>query len=195
MKKVLLVLLIAAFAMSAFVSCKKGANDPSVSLNSRNSRLIGDWKLTDVTGTSNWHSSTTDSNYTTTYKYNGTTYTRTTVPYTAYTIWDMINLTATYSFDMTIGKDGALSTNEVYSQTGAPSATVWTYNGYWYWDGNDNDKVAVNLPGAMYYIASSYGRYEIDRLASKELILTYIQTWVDNGVSEGTNIKYTFEAK
>jgi hypothetical protein len=197
MKKVFLMFMIAAFAMSAFVSCKKGANDPSVSLNSRNSRLMGDWKLTAMAGTNVWHCTVTDSNYTTTYAYNGTTYTRTTIPYTAHEIANhYVNVTATYSFDMTIGKDGAFSTNEVYSQNGAPSSEVWTYNGYWYWDGNDNDKIAVNLPGAMYYIAGSYsGHYEIDRLASKELILTYIENYVDNGVSEGINLKYTFEAK
>jgi hypothetical protein len=195
MKKVLLVLLIAAFAMSAFVSCKKGANDPSVSLNSRNSRLIGDWKLTAIAGTNVWHCTTTDSNYTTTYAYNGTTFTRNTSPYTAHVItFHYVNVTATYSFDMTIGKDGAFTTNEVYSQNGAPSSEVFTYNGYWYWDNNDNSKVAVNLPYAMYYIYNSNGRYEIDRLASKELILTFIESWVDNGVTGSTNMKYTFEA-
>jgi hypothetical protein len=45
MKRVLLVLLVAIFAIPTFQSCKKGDNDPSISLRSRKARLVGEWKL------------------------------------------------------------------------------------------------------------------------------------------------------
>jgi hypothetical protein len=49
MKRVLLVLLIAIIAIPTFQSCKKGENDPAISLRSRKARLVGEWKLSQGT--------------------------------------------------------------------------------------------------------------------------------------------------
>ncbi len=44
-KKILVLVLIAALAIPTFQSCKKGENDPFISLKSRKARLKGDWTL------------------------------------------------------------------------------------------------------------------------------------------------------
>lgn len=67
MKKLLIALLVAVFALPTFNSCKKGENDPGISLNSRKSRLVGEWKLTAGTAVEN------DASTIYNYSYNGST--------------------------------------------------------------------------------------------------------------------------
>lgn len=45
MKKIVLFAIIASLILLNFTSCKKGENDPTISLRSRKARLVGDWKL------------------------------------------------------------------------------------------------------------------------------------------------------
>jgi hypothetical protein len=188
MKKVLLVLLIAAFAMPAFVSCKKGANDPAISLNSRAKRLEADWKLTNFDGTYNYVGGTTA--YTVTLRFDGNTYSQNESP--AGGIYG--NLSGSGSFKMTIAKDGAYSIDESYTASGATSADIRKGDGYWYWGDNDNAKIAVNfsIGGSNLFFS---GRYEIDKLSSKELILTKIQNYVVDGDATTYNYVYTFTAQ
>lgn len=51
MRKVLLHLMAIAFTMSILNSCKKGSEDPFISLRSRESRLKGEWNLSAGTAT------------------------------------------------------------------------------------------------------------------------------------------------
>jgi hypothetical protein len=65
MKKSILMLAAGALLL-ATPSCKKGENDPALSLSSRKARISGEWNVTGQNGTStytsgNWSSSTTTS--------------------------------------------------------------------------------------------------------------------------------------
>jgi hypothetical protein len=71
-------LVILAFAGAlAFTGCKKGAEDPGISLRSRDSRLEGDWTLSSIDGTATISTTSTNnlatSNSTTTTTINTTT--------------------------------------------------------------------------------------------------------------------------
>ena len=63
LNKILVVLMLAVFALPLLNSCKKGEGDPFLSLKSRAGRLKGEWNLASGTETGTWG---TDS-YTITY--------------------------------------------------------------------------------------------------------------------------------
>jgi hypothetical protein len=62
MKKVLGIALIAAFAVPSFQACKKGEDDPGLSLRSRKARLAGEWTLASMERNSEEENTYTDPN-------------------------------------------------------------------------------------------------------------------------------------
>jgi len=62
MKKILGIALIAAFAVPSFQACKKGEDDPGLSLRSRKSRLAGEWKMASMERASDDDRTYTDPN-------------------------------------------------------------------------------------------------------------------------------------
>ena len=50
MKNFLTMVSLTMFAFTIFQSCKKGDNDPAISLRSRDARLIANWKLVKIDG-------------------------------------------------------------------------------------------------------------------------------------------------
>ncbi len=61
LKKFALVAIAGLFFAPAFQSCKKGEEDPGLSLRSRKARLAGEWTLTDMTLTTTDESTSTSS--------------------------------------------------------------------------------------------------------------------------------------
>ncbi len=51
MKNILIAFAASALVMPLFNGCKKGENDPAISLKSRTSRVTGEWKVTKMTET------------------------------------------------------------------------------------------------------------------------------------------------
>lgn len=98
MKKALLFLLIAVFAIPAFQACKKGENDPAISLKSRKSRLVGELKLASGTVT------IINAGTTTTITFNGSTATISPGGTVSYTETYTINKDG--SWEATIFEDG-----------------------------------------------------------------------------------------
>ncbi len=184
MKKVLAALIMVAFIMPAFVACKKGAEDPSISLASRNGRLIAIWKLTKMEGTYTYVSGGTI--YTRTYAFDGTTYSETLSP-------GGLSWSGTGNYQMEVAKDGILTFSESYTPSGG-SADVLSGEDFWYWAGNDNNKIAVYL-GAGGDNLFWGGQYNILKLSSKELILTLYYKDVDNGEATVADISWTFTAQ
>lgn len=138
MKK-LIILSIAAVALAANLSsCKKGENDPFLSMKSRRARVAGEWTVTKQEGTSTSTSynsgggftTTTVTNGTTTY--NGTTYTSTSSSSTTSSggggaITSSNTNTDIYTTAYTFEKDGTFKMETVYT---SPSSTE-VYNGTW----------------------------------------------------------------
>jgi hypothetical protein len=185
MKRILLLVIMAAIVMPAFVACKKGANDPSISLKSRNSRLIGKWKLTKVEGTNTYVSG--GSTVTETHSFNGTIYTVTVSPGGG-------SGQATGSFEMEILKDGGYTFSESFTPSGSGTADISTGTSYWYWMGNDNSKVAVDFADGGSNLFGG-GIYNVDKLSSKELILIWNSESTNNGDPDNSSFTYTFTAE
>lgn len=179
----MIVLLVAAFAMPILDGCKKGPNDPAISLKSRDARLIATWKLTKIAGTRQSVDGLGDP-YTITYAYDGTTYTES---------YSGSSYSGTGSFEMTIDKDGAISSKESFTPNGG-SANVVSGTGTWYWYENDNSKSSVYVDVYSDYLFNT-GTYVIDELKSKELILHWAYTENDNGDIYNADVFFTFTAQ
>jgi hypothetical protein len=189
MKKVLLIMLMSAFIVPAMVSCKKGANDPTISLKSRNSRITAEWKLVKIAGSETYYGGGTT--YSATFTYDGTNFIVAESPAGGF----FGNGTATGAYTMTILKDGALEYSESFTPSGGTLLSK-TGKAFWYWGNNDNNKIAISFTdGGDYLVGLVNNLYNIDELKSKELILVQSGSITDNGHPDTWEFTYTFEAQ
>lgn len=115
MKKIYTLIMAAAIAASALPSCKKGENDPFLSLRTRKARVAGEWKVTSGKGsntqTGAWNP------YTSSWTYDGSTQSETEGGNTT-----SFPRTITYSFE----KDGTYTHTDI--SDGATVTTTGTWN-------------------------------------------------------------------
>jgi len=183
MKKVKFALLMLLAAILILPACKKGENDPMLSLLSRKSRLVGEWNLKEGTTTY------TQGGTTFTYTYNGTTrsYTISGQTFTtAYTQKTTINKDGTYKVE--INDDGDLTTEE----------------GIWFFGGKSKELELKNKESVIFrktskvqtsngttstttYSGTDCPAYSIniDELKGKEMIIIFDGT--STGSSTSTN--------
>jgi hypothetical protein len=145
MKKILVLSLGLLFVGSTFTACKKGENDPFMSMKSRKARVAGEWTVSSSEGTE-----TTKENYQSggdTYSvvqteastYNGVTNTTVTTSVitnltTAASISDNETTTSTYTETYTFDKEGAftytrLTTYSDGSSNKSESEGTWSFLG------------------------------------------------------------------
>lgn len=182
MKRLVLVIIAAVFVLPFMSGCKKGPNDPGISLSSRDGRLIAEWKLVKIEGTTQGFYMGDPA--TTSYAYDGTTYTESVAGSSG---------SGTGSFEMTIEKDGVVTSKESFTPNGG-TANVISGSNQWYWWNSDDNKIAVYLMVYSDYLFGT-GLYLVDRLSSKELILHNVSSSNDNADIYSTDIYYTFEAQ
>lgn len=173
MKNSIKFLVIAISAVALLGACKKGENDPFLSLKSRTARITGEWKLVKATSTSTSvdNGPIFNSSSTTTTTYDGTIMTETTNGSTD---------TYSYSFTLTIEKDGS------YTATEITDGSTSTYNGSWWWENSGKDKVRIAFD-------DDYGSYYIDMLKNKEMTLMQEEsdTYSDPSNNSNGNSSYT----
>ena len=178
---------IAIIGLTTISSCKKGENDPFLSLKSRKARISGEWQLVDGSSTNtNTFGGITDT-YTTTY---------TSSSYTS-----SGGATYAYTEKMTIEKDG---TYEVQITDDGDSFTV---KGVWFFSGKVKDldlknKEAIVMVAQEYsepgYVETYEGLYGgdvmiIDQLKNKEVIFKGEYTSSSTGYSSTNSYERTFE--
>lgn len=171
----LIALVLMVFSGVFFTGCKKGEEDPFISLKSRDSRVTAKWKLTKIEGSST--NSFAGSSFTTTTSYNGTIYT------TTFSSGDVVSYS--YALEMEILKGGDMTSTE--TEDGAVS----TSKDIWFWTNNTSDKTGLYL-GVL-----DEGIFTVEGLSSKELILTIEseQTDTEDGQTSTSksSTKWTFE--
>lgn len=203
-------ILLAGFAFS-FQSCKRGDNDPGLSLKSRTARLKGDWKLTDKSVTLSEATnvgSNTISSKTTTGNYAGGQETVLINDVTGSN--PVTTILRKYDFDITFDESGTYEyTFNVYRPTGNTVQPyinyVYVNTGVWTWLDQGKDKLGLSLssdfapqipdslnPKTLFPYMTD-GSYYVDRLASSELVIkrsgqltTTVDTLVTNNIYEGT---------
>jgi hypothetical protein len=182
--------------MMASSGCKKGENDPSISLRSRTARLAGEWNLS---AEDYKESSISDNSSTTeTVTYDGSILTTVTVR--KYKDWTGKDTTVTntetdsYTEKLTINKDGSFTREIIYGSTRT------NYEGNWMWmKGNSEqelkNKQAIILSTTKYTYVDEDGETSyynesgksnftnmivIDRLANKEMVFLYDTKYSDD---------------
>lgn len=162
MKKI----LIAVIAIATLVGCKKGENDPALSFRSRDARIVGEWKVSNM----NEESSTQDgtpvtTSRSTTDKFDGSKKSRTVVINGVTQPPNPDN--NTYDVQLNILKDGTLEYTEKVT---APNGIVSTYitQGTWNWLDSKKNKSTVLLSFSGGTLNGDI--YDIDQLKNKEMI-------------------------
>jgi len=195
-KKLFALGMIAILLATAFVGCKKGENDPALSLLSRKARISGVWTLTsaDYSYIKQNNNNTNQTDYT----YDGTNLTETE---------DGDGVSYPYTETLTINKDGSFvyvtteqhddAFNNTYTET-------YTTEGFWYFVGGVDELEIKNKERVEFMVSkliysyssgsttfSTTDLYEgtsnnqtmlllLDRLANKEMIVLLDEV-TDNG--------------
>jgi len=187
MKKVKIALLMLLAAILVLPACKKGENDPFLSLKSRKARLVGEWELKEGTQTQ------TSGSTTVTYTYNGST--------CSYSFSGQ-SASVAYTEKITIDKDGT------YEKVVNMDGDISTEKGAWYFGGKNKE---LELKGGesvvcictSYTTANGTSTYEggscptytvlIDELKNKEMITLVDGTSVSGGSTTTTTGTMTYE--
>jgi len=109
LNQILVVLMLAVFALPLLNSCKKGEGDPFLSLKSRAARLKGEWTLASGTETGTWGTNT----YTITFTGSMATFTMSGNSQT-YMYTEVIEFLKDNEFKSTTNEDGDIVTTEGY---------------------------------------------------------------------------------
>ncbi|MGM0477974.1 MAG: hypothetical protein ACQERC_02040 [Bacteroidota bacterium] len=153
-------------------SCKKGENDPFLSLRSRDNRITGEWELTKY-----------DSESTTTVSDGSNTVTTTTTTTFEDDIWttmqDGNTSSISYSRTLTMKKDGTYTMKETEDGEVSESGGRWS----WLDDAKKKRRVLLDNEGVFY----------IDQLKHKEMIFTNEtnSSEQDGGTTESTTSSST----
>lgn len=197
MKNFRIVIILVISSLMVFNSCKRGEEDPFLSFKSRDSRISGEWMISDISGSSNnyvkylqdpqagnsWREAVT-------YSFSGYIMNQTV---TTTTVFDGETTTNTDIYTMyrnetvTIDKDGTVT---VVSSD--EDGDVETETGRWYWTNNNKKKI-----GIAFDIDGDYTAFDIIQLKDKELILQIKeQSSYSSDYSNETSdfeINYTYE--
>ncbi len=189
--------VIAGLMLSTFVfdGCKKGPDDPFMSIHTRKGRMTGDWTVKKGSGTDVNGSSTT------TWTYDGTTYSSTTG-----------SNTTTNGMTMTVSyvKDGTYKMVTTQTATGFSDAVTetgtWNFTGR---IGDDKNKDHVVMKTLVHTDVQTIGSasttttetytgddapvqlYYIDELKNKEIMFTWKGTDVSGSSTTSSTGSYT----
>ncbi|WMJ71789.1 hypothetical protein RCC89_01185 [Cytophagaceae bacterium ABcell3] len=144
----LILFLVAIFSCT---SCKKGEDDPLVSLRSRDARITGDWVLTGMESVDESESAGGSRRYIS--SFNGTMVTETSIVNGNSDIYH-------YPLVMTlsISQDGKF-TYKIVDDMGTEESQE-----YWSWTNNTRNKTGINL--------GAFGTYNILELRNSRMVLT-----------------------
>lgn len=162
--------IIAVLSITLLAGCKKGENDPFLSLKSRNARITGTWRLVSQESTQTDVDNGVSEVYTSTY--DGTTLTNTDP-------WGTSSIT--YSHTIEIKKDGK------YKMTRVEDGTTYENQGNWWWINSKKKKVRIAFD-------DDWGSFYIDRLKNKEMVLKIDESYStsESGFSSSSTMSGTW---
>jgi hypothetical protein len=166
--------LLITISTLLLVNCKKGKDDPFISLRSRDHRIVGTWKL--VKG---------NVIYTKYLSRQINSYTETDQTISGDTIYNT-NMTVPCTFSININKDGSTEYDYLNSNT----------KDVWHWNDGVKNKSGIYLSMSTFIPWTCDYNFSIDRLTNKELILSYksVETVTVNNVrTYGSEIELEFK--
>lgn len=149
--------LLALGIIISIGSCKKGENDPFLSLKSRDARICGTWvlKSSEATTTYSYKIGTNTVSGSNSSKFDGSLLTK---------VWSGGSTSISYSEEISINKDGT------YQHIIISDGNKQEYKGYWNWMNDKKNKTSIFFD----YL----GSFRIDQLKNKEMIL--VTHYIDN---------------
>jgi len=167
--RVIFILFIGSLLVTT--SCKKGEDDPFLSLRSRDGRITGEWLISDIGGSETnktvYHSGMLEGNSTTTvtsHSFSGFIWTssiETTFVTSEETTTNTDVSTMYFNERITIEKDGFVTFKRIYESESEVSTT-----GHWYWVDSNKNKI-----GITFVIEGESSTFNIRQLKNKELVL------------------------
>lgn len=145
------IISLMVISISLLSSCKKGEDDPFLSLTSRDKRITGTWECTEYISEeiySETYDGTTNT-YSEKDEFNGTILTN----YED----GILDQSWSYAQTLSINDDGTFEFSESYDQSN------YKTSGRWWWRSNDKKKSMIDLGGVV----------EIKRLTNKELVIHF----------------------
>lgn len=208
MKKLLFLGGTAMILVANLSSCKKGENDPTLSLKSRKARLTGEWTVTNIVkANSEVNSSNPFFNTTTSGSYANGILTEVTTNTSSgiVTQTSTEEITTTYEFL----KDGTYVQTNVHSNFTDVITGNWIFMGknkaqdlkkkesimlyITKWVQTDNDGVSQTITGSGISLVADV--FTIDQLKSKEIILIDENSTVQGSTTSTNKTTYTLTAK
>jgi len=186
MKKLLLITAIISTIVAISMSCRKGSNDPFLSLRSRDTRLIGIWKIKDIVNdsivlkTTSINATSSPIHYTTGYADSLKHSTR-----------GVDEFDSVYYETLIINEDGTYSdtikSRKYVKNVAATKFSERVVCNSWYWLDEKKNKEGIMLIG--------YGIFSVDRLAWKELVFKSTKQNLKQTTSSTTTITVKKELK
>lgn len=167
--KLISPLLLLVFSLS-FMACRKGENDPLLSLKTRNARLTGIWELKSSEerfGFTDYFDGVLIESSVTRTLTDGLLTQKSVDNYTQNTVTDVFEydkILGTFSSDLSITKEGKFTSTLTFNNEVTENVDSWV------WLNTGKKKTAILMNGIT---------YEVDRLTDKELTLI-----VSNSVNE-----------
>jgi hypothetical protein len=162
--KNIVITLIALVCLTVIPSCKKGENDPFISLRSRDARITGKWKVVNLELIENENGSIYTS------VLNGSILTESN---------NGNSISYSYSANWEILSDGTYKYTYIYDGELSSGSSTW------FWLNDTQNKTKISLNGV--------GIFVVDRLTNNELVLKYeiVETDLSNGSNDVDSISYT----
>jgi hypothetical protein len=189
MKRLLLVLLVAVFAIPTFQSCKKGENDPSISLRSRKARLVAEWELKEGSIT------TVNGGTTVIYTFNGTTMTSSLGGSVNYTQTCEIVKDGTFKLTILDDGDSRVDEGQWYFLEGNKDKELKSKEAVAFVVTKRTDTPAGGSPNISTYVSISPDyMWQLDELKNKEIIVKTNEVYT-GGSTNSTTGTLTYTSK
>ncbi len=214
-KKLFALGMIAVMLSTTFVSCKKGENDPFLSLRCRKARITGEWELTEAQWTT-IVKNREESTHTTNASFDGSKLIeKWTQKVDDETFTD--TYTTNYSEKIVIEKDGTFElkeTSTVVGGEGSQFTTITKHEGYWQFLGKNKSEELKNKERVSFHVTkltvihpngatdienfdghSRIANYTflLDKLANKELVALLEESHTTENFASSTSGSKTYE--
>ena len=197
MKKSIVAATLLIFGTISIVSCKKGENDPALSLKSRNARIAGTWKFIGGERQTIDYDAGNQETFTNNITYNGTSYTETSSFQDVSGTTTFPSETVSYTLEYTFDRDGNFNMSEI--EDGNSDID----KGFWYWVGKSKVQELKKKEVLVITITESNdgqidtyagtaitadGSFQLDRLTGKEMTIILD---MQNTYSDGDTFSHT----
>src|ERR1044072_738297 len=180
-------LILAALAvLVVFSECKKGPDDPFISLRSRKARVVGDWKMTKGSDVSTSNSTGGSSSYqsSSTTSYDGSTYTSVS-DNTSGGVPTHTTQSGSYTLKLSFKKDGTFEYEETRDGDASSFKGTWNFTGN-VGDHKKKEQIALHITSSTFSGSTSTTTgnqvdaiFNLKELRNKKMVITYEQSSTD----------------